>query len=107
MPDWTIAFVKLMQHKEFTSDEEMMQVAVDLSKHNVIEKTGGPFGCAIFETDKITGKSKLFSVGTNRVTALNNSTRKSFFYGKKVNVNEMVGTALTFKRGISYFAFSS
>mmetsp|Transcript_118973 Transcript_118973/g.333235 ORF Transcript_118973/g.333235 Transcript_118973/m.333235 type:complete len:228 (-) Transcript_118973:36-719(-) len=73
MPNWTREFVALMD-KEFTSDEEMMRVAIDLSKYNVIENTGGPFGCAIFETDTQTGKSKIFSVGVNRVTALNNST---------------------------------
>lgn len=79
MPNWTREFVALMD-KEFTSDEEMMRVAIDLSKYNVVENTGGPFGCAIFETDTQTGKSKIFSVGVNRVTALNNSTCK-YSYG--------------------------
>eukprot|EP00934_Nitzschia_sp_Nitz4_P005903 Nitzschia sp. Nitz4//scaffold77_size91520//37293//38154//NITZ4_004887-RA/size91520-processed-gene-0.30-mRNA-1//1//CDS//3329557982//5893//frame0 len=74
LPQWTKDYVKKMEEKEFTTDEEMMTVAVELSKHNVIEETGGPFGCAIFETDKETGKSKLYSVGANRVTTLNNST---------------------------------
>ncbi len=74
MPAWTKSFVESMKDKEFASDEEMMKVAIDLAKYNVIENTGGPFGCAIFETDKTTGKSKIFSVGANRVTTLNNST---------------------------------
>ena len=76
MPDWTKKFVKEIEEKEFKSDEEMMKVAIDISKFNVEHDTGGPFGCAIFETDKKTGNSKLFSTGANRVTALNNSTRK-------------------------------
>ena len=74
LPDWTQSFVDTIKDKEFTTDEEMMKVAIDLSRSNVTEGTGGPFGCAIFETDKETGKSKVFSVGANRVTALNNST---------------------------------
>lgn len=74
MPEWTKSYVEQFNGKEFSTDEEMMRVAVDLSKHNVIQNTGGPFGCAIFETDKSTGKSKLFSIGVNRVTTLNNST---------------------------------
>ena len=60
--------------KEFTTDEEMMSVAVEISAQNVTHETGGPFGCAIFERCKDTGTCKLFSVGANRVTALNNST---------------------------------
>lgn len=74
MPEWTNSFLQSLKDKEFTTDEEMMKVAIDLAKYNVIENTGGPFGCAIFETDKATGKSKIFSVGVNRVTTLNNST---------------------------------
>jgi tRNA(Arg) A34 adenosine deaminase TadA len=74
MPEWTHSFVDSIKDKEFDSDEEMMKVAIDLARFNVIEGTGGPFGCAIFETDKKSGKSKIFSVGANRVTTLNNST---------------------------------
>ena len=50
----------------FTTDEEMMAVAIKISATNVKERTGGPFGCAIFERDTTTKKSKLFSVGANR-----------------------------------------
>lgn len=51
----------------------MMAVAVEISKRNVDAATGGPFGCAIFE--RTVGKgTKLFAVGANRVTSLNNST---------------------------------
>lgn len=52
----------------------MMAVAVEISSMNVFHNTGGPFGCAIFERCKTTGICKLFTVGANRVTALNNST---------------------------------
>jgi tRNA(Arg) A34 adenosine deaminase TadA len=59
---------------EFLSDEDMVAVAVHISAKNVQHGTGGPFGCAIFERCKTTGICKLFSVGANRVMALNNST---------------------------------
>jgi tRNA(Arg) A34 adenosine deaminase TadA len=52
----------------------MMEVAIEISARNVAFKTGGPFGCAIFERCKTTGTSRLFCVGVNRVTALENST---------------------------------
>lgn len=74
LPTWAKAYEKELSETVFTTDEEMMAVAVELSHRNVVEKTGGPFGCAIFETDITTGKSKLFSIGMNRVTTLNNST---------------------------------
>jgi tRNA(Arg) A34 adenosine deaminase TadA len=60
--------------KEYSSEEEMVAVAVDISSQNIAHNTGGPFGCAIFERCTETGKSRLFSVGANRVMALNNST---------------------------------
>ena len=70
---WLMAYEKSLQDKIFTTDEEMMAVAIEISARNVSEGTGGPFGCAIFERD-IHGKCKLFSVGANRVVPLSNST---------------------------------
>lgn len=64
--------------KIYENDEEMMQVAVDISDKNVKENSGGPFGTAIFErfTNEETGKEycKLFAIGMNRVVPLCNST---------------------------------
>jgi tRNA(Arg) A34 adenosine deaminase TadA len=74
LPDWLAGYEKELQDKEFTTDEEMMAIAIELSAKNVAANTGGPFGCAIFEKDVATGKSKLFSCGLNRVVPLNNST---------------------------------
>jgi tRNA(Arg) A34 adenosine deaminase TadA len=74
LPAWLSKFYDSLAKKEFRTDEEMMTVAVEISAKNVEYETGGPFGCAIFERCKSTGISKLFAVGANRVTALNNST---------------------------------
>ncbi len=52
------------------SDEERMRLAIEVSRQNVIRKTGGPFGAAIFESE--TGR--LVSVGMNCVVAFNNCT---------------------------------
>eukprot|EP00977_Amphora_coffeiformis_P010899 scaffold2576_cov175-Amphora_coffeaeformis.AAC.3 len=52
----------------------MMEVAVEVSHRNVMQDTGGPFGCAIFEKNTKTSKAKLLAVGANRVVPLNNST---------------------------------
>ena len=51
-----------------------MHLAVSLSRQNVMENTGGPFGCAIFERDVNTNIATLVSVGINRVVPLSNST---------------------------------
>ena len=74
LPQWAIEYYDELKDKEFKTDEEMMEVAIELSKRNVENDTGGPFGCAIYERNVQTKISKLFSVGVNRVVALNNST---------------------------------
>lgn len=51
-----------------------MEVAMELSKTNCEQQTGGPFGTAIFEYDPQTKESKLFSIGVNRVVPCTNST---------------------------------
>jgi tRNA(Arg) A34 adenosine deaminase TadA len=55
--------------KRYATDEDRMRVAIDVARNNVVEKTGGPFGAAVFESE--TGK--LVSVGMNLVVPTNNS----------------------------------
>ncbi|CAJ1888053.1 unnamed protein product [Cylindrotheca closterium] len=74
LPDWAIEYFNSFDGKVFKSQEEMMAVAVEISKRNVDKDTGGPFGTAIYKVDKKTGESTLFSVGCNRVVSLGNST---------------------------------
>lgn len=74
LPAWLHDYFESLADKEYSTDEEMIAVAVDISSQNIAHNTGGPFGCAIFERTTETGKSRLFSVGANRVMALNNST---------------------------------
>lgn len=72
LPDW--AQDKSFYEEEYKTDEDKMALAIKLAATNVEKQTGGPFGCAIFEHDKDTNKSKLVSVGMNRVVTLGNST---------------------------------
>lgn len=74
LPDWAVTYYKSLQNVEYHSEDEMMKVAIEMSRRNVKEDTGGPFGTAIFEMDTKTKKSKLFAVGCNRVVPLGNST---------------------------------
>lgn len=61
LPRW-IEGLKLNFEQEF-KEEEKMQLAIDLSALNIKHKTGGPFGAAIFDTEK----NSLLSVGVNIV----------------------------------------
>jgi len=51
------------------SDEARMALAIEISRRNVAEKTGGPFGSAIFDKS-----GALVSVGMNLVVGAHNST---------------------------------
>ena len=53
----------------FHSDEEKMAYVIGLSRRNVLERTGGPFGAAIFEI----GSGRLVAPGVNVVVASHTS----------------------------------
>ena len=74
LPEWTTKFYNERKNNIYTDDKEMMRVAMELSKVNIDNETGGPFGTAIFEYNPNTNESKLFSLGVNRVVPLCNST---------------------------------
>lgn len=68
LPPWVGAVIA--GRKVYPTLEDRMRLAVDLSRENVIRKTGGPFGAAIFERDS----GRLVAVGVNSVTRHNNCT---------------------------------
>lgn len=74
LPEW--AREELPKHlaKIYKSDEEMMALAIHLSRRNIEENTGGPFGSAIFERNLQDNTATLVSIGMNRVVPLSNST---------------------------------
>ncbi len=67
-PDWVESTVDW--DRRYTTDEEKMRLAIDLSRENVVRGTGGPFGAAIIEQ----GTGELVAVGMNSVVRLNNCT---------------------------------
>jgi tRNA(Arg) A34 adenosine deaminase TadA len=68
LPPWV---PELIAGREvFSTPEDRMRLAVALSRENVLRRTGGPFGAAIFERDS----GRLVAAGVNSVTRLNNCT---------------------------------
>ena len=65
-PSWVDDVVDF--EKRYTSDDERMRLAIELSRQNVVRRTGGPFGAIIVES----GTGRLVSVGMNSVVRLNN-----------------------------------
>jgi tRNA(Arg) A34 adenosine deaminase TadA len=56
--------------RRFLDDREKMALAIEISRRNVAEGTGGPFGSALF--DRTNGE--LIAIGMNRVVPAGNST---------------------------------
>ncbi len=69
LPDWAADFIKDKLDTVFETPEDKMTLAVELSRLNVENGTGGPFGSAVFDLKT----NKLISVGVNRVVPENSS----------------------------------
>ena len=67
-PDWVDSIVDW--ERRFESDHDRMRLAIAVSRENVVRRTGGPFGAAVFERD--TGR--VVAVGMNSVVRLTNCT---------------------------------
>lgn len=67
LPSWVGPWLEAQGQSSFQTIEQRMQLVIDLSRENVDQKTGGPFGAAIFEQ----GSGRLISVGVNRVVPEN------------------------------------
>jgi tRNA(Arg) A34 adenosine deaminase TadA len=68
LPDWMRGY--LGGYGRFETDEERMRLAIGLSRENVRQGTGGPFGAAIFES----ATGILVGAGVNSVLRLKNCT---------------------------------
>ncbi|HQB11596.1 MAG TPA: nucleotide sugar dehydrogenase [Candidatus Omnitrophota bacterium] len=69
LPKWVGDYSKATRNRVFATPEERMSVAVELSRLNVENGTGGPFGAVVF--DRKSGK--IFSMGVNLVVPENAS----------------------------------
>ncbi len=66
LPAWLHALAQRQTHV-FKSAESRMRFAIELARQNIEQRTGGPFGAAVFEADS----GRLVSVGVNLVEASN------------------------------------
>lgn len=66
LPAWVLDEVDWAH--TYASVEDRMRFAIELSRRNVAEETGGPFGAAVFEPS-----GRLVSVGTNLVVPSSNA----------------------------------
>ena len=64
LPDWIEQAVDAA--RLYTTDDARVGLAIELSRRNVENATGGPFGAAVFN-----GDGRLISVGVNRVVPQN------------------------------------
>lgn len=64
-PEWARRYIRRIG-QVFPTSESRMELAVELSRCNVEQKTGGPFGAAVFERES----GKLVGVGVNGVERL-------------------------------------
>ncbi|MBI9018967.1 MAG: nucleoside deaminase [Phycisphaerae bacterium] len=62
LPGWVKDYVTTLP-EIFENDQQKMAVAVELAQKNVENRTGGPFGAAIFDRNT----NKIISVGVNLV----------------------------------------
>ena len=65
LPDWVEPFIAA-RGELFPSIEDRMQLVIELSRRNVAEKTGGPFGAAVFDQE-----GGLIAPGVNIVPTAN------------------------------------
>ena len=66
LPDWIDTFLSEYP-AVISSMETQMRFVLDITERNIREKTGGPFGAAVFEQES----GKLVSVGVNVVVGQN------------------------------------
>ncbi len=66
LPPWLDALAQRQTHV-FKSAESRMRFAIELARQDIEQRTGGPFGAAVFETNS----GRLVSVGVNLVEASN------------------------------------
>ncbi len=66
LPRWLRALA-LQEKRVFQSAESRMRFVIELARQNTEQRTGGPFGAAVFEA----GTGRLVSVGVNLVEASN------------------------------------
>lgn len=66
LPTWLYEYYKHHVNDIFITDIDMMKITIEISRLNsIVYKTGGPFGCVIFQRHMKTNSIQLYSVGVN------------------------------------------
>ena len=63
LPDWLQTMFTVKSEHPFLTDDEKMRLTIDIARRNVIERSGGPFGAAVFREND----GKLIAVASNAV----------------------------------------
>jgi tRNA(Arg) A34 adenosine deaminase TadA len=69
LPSWVEEYIS-ESDRTYPTQEDRMRLAIELSRLNVVNGTGGPFGAAIFDLST----NRLVAPGVNLVTTTNLST---------------------------------
>jgi tRNA(Arg) A34 adenosine deaminase TadA len=72
LPQWLNEYENSLTKTKFHNDEDKMEIAIKISYLNILNKTGGPFGCALFI--KKNNHYEILSVGCNIVVNNKNCT---------------------------------
>lgn len=67
LPDWMDEYLEW--GRVYPAVEDLMRLAIELSRENTVRRTGGPFGAAIFESRS----GALVAAGVNLVVPMRNS----------------------------------
>lgn len=63
LPAWLVEAAAELDCTAYASETQRMALAIDLARRNVVERSGGPFGAAVFDRDR----QRLVAVGVNIV----------------------------------------
>lgn len=70
LPQWLQLFIDELDKHYYGTLNDRMNFVLDITRRNIEERTGGPFGAAVFESES----GRLVSVGVNVVVSQNNCT---------------------------------
>lgn len=100
-PRWVDAY-RIQKHR-YKSDAEKMELVIRLAEENVLHRTGGPFGAAIFRREN----GRLISVGVNSVQRCNNSVLHAETVAIMLAQHRLCSFTLDVKDTVTYELISS
>ena len=101
LPAWALDLARAKSH--YVSDDERMELAIELSRQNVERGEGGPFGAAVFEE----ASGRLVAVGVNSVRRLSNCTAHAEMVALMFAGTELNNGAYRSENGESYVLATS